>query len=113
MKLQEQQARFAECVAQLIDFIFASGYSCTLGEAYRTPEQAKLYAEEGKGIIKSLHRQRLAIDLNIFSLQGDYMSESDEYEKFGVFWENLDHQNRWGGRFQRKDGNHFERMYEL
>jgi hypothetical protein len=110
MKLQEQQKKFAENVSALIDYIFSKQYTCTLGEAFRTPEQAALYAKEGKGIINSLHCKRLAIDLNIFSPGGDFLENTEDYEHFGLFWEGLDPVNRWGGRFKRADGNHFERQ---
>ena len=111
MKLQEHQAAFSQDVAQLINYIFLQGYSCTIGEVFRTPEQAKLYAQVGKGIPNSLHCKRLAIDLNVFTLDGRYLDKTEDYELFGRYWESLDtHYNRWGGRFSRlPDGNHFER----
>ena len=66
MRLQEQQAAFARDVAKLINWIFDNGHSVTFGETFRTPEQAEIYAKEGKGIKDSLHCKRLAVDLNLF-----------------------------------------------
>lgn len=111
MKLSQQQQRFALDVSRLISFINGRGYSCTFGEAYRTPEQAEIYAKDGRGIKDSLHCKRLAIDLNLFDMQGNYISDSAGYQFFGEFWEKLDPLNQWGGRFPapRVDGNHFER----
>lgn len=109
MELSKQQTLFARDVSRLIDFIFSSGYSCTLGDAFRSEEQAKIYAKEGKGIINSLHCKRLAIDLNVFDPNGKYLSDTKDYERFGCFWESLDENNKWGGRFVRLDGNHFQR----
>lgn len=106
MKLSDNQKLFAQDVAKLIEYIYSQGYSCTLGEAYRTPEQAAIYAQEGKGIKDSLHCKRLAIDINLFK-DDDYLTATKDYEFLGNYWETLDKQNRWGGRF--KDGNHFER----
>lgn len=108
MKLWQKQALFAYNIADLIKYINEIGYSCTLGEAERTQEQAVIYVAEGKGIEDSLHCKRLAIDLNIFDKDGKYLTDTPSYERFGVYWEKLNAHNRWGGRFKRKDGNHFE-----
>lgn len=109
MKLSEQQQRFARDVAKLIKFINDQGFSCTFGEAFRTQEQAALYAAQGLGIEDSLHCKRLAIDLNLFNEHGDYLPNSTLYKPFGDYWESLDSMNKWGGKFKRADGNHFER----
>lgn len=107
--LSQEQAIFAQNVAKLIEYIFAKGFVCSLGETYRTPAQAAIYAKEGKGILDSLHCKRLAIDINLFSVDGKYFPETPDYEPFGVYWESLHPSNRWGGRFkERPDGNHFE-----
>lgn len=108
MKEWEKQAAFAKNVSSLIRYIFSSGFNCTLGEAFRSQEQADIYAKEGKGIEDSLHCKRLAIDLNLFDSAGTYLSETEDYEHFGDAWEKLHPANRWGGRFKRADGNHFE-----
>ncbi len=115
MTLSEHQQIFAQHVAQMIIFMYGqTNYKCTFGEAYRTPEQAALYAKEGKGILKSLHCDRLAIDLNLF-LDGKYLTNYNSYEHFGAYWEGMDKNNRWGGYFVSKyggkivDPGHFER----
>lgn len=109
MNLHDQQALFAKDVAKLIVFIFEQGFSCSLGEAYRTPEQAAIYAKEGKGIVDSLHCKKLAIDLNLFDNKGMYLATEEPYEVIGKYWESLSPVNRWGGNFPRKDADHFER----
>jgi hypothetical protein len=117
MTLSEQQQLFAQHVAQLIIEIKNQGYACTLAEAYRTSEQAALYAKRGVGIIDSLHCERLAIDLNLFK-NGEYLMDNNSYEIFGKWWESLDPNNRWGGYFVSKYGghivdlDHFERKPE-
>ena len=108
MKLWEKQAKFAENVSALIAFIVKKGFNCTLGDAYRSEAQAVLNAKSGIGIKDSLHCKRLAIDLNLFDTLGRYLDNSDDYKQFGDFWKTLNPDNRWGGDFQRKDGNHFE-----
>jgi hypothetical protein len=108
MSLSERQQIFAMNVSLLISKIFASGYRCTLGEAYRTPEQAKIYAKEGKGIIDSQHCKKLAIDLNLFSPEGVYLDKTEDYKAMGEYWKSLHPDNKWGGVFSRGDGNHFQ-----
>lgn len=114
MTLQQKQAMFAKNVSLLIECIFDCDYSVTFGEAWRTPEQAAIYAKEGKGIAHSLHTERLAIDLNLFDSAGKYVDNKEEYEKFGTYWKSLNPANRWGGDFvtiyhgKIDDANHFE-----
>lgn len=112
MRLSEQQAAFARDVAKLINWIFDNGFAVTLGEAFRTAEQAEIYAKEGKGIKDSLHCKRLAIDLFLFDHEGHYLQDKKDYQEFGVFWESLNPHNRWGGNFSRVDCVHFERREE-
>lgn len=109
MTLSEKQILFAENVSMLIDNIFSKGYKCSLGEVYRTKEQAQLYFNQGKGILDSLHCKKLAIDLNIFGKDNKYPLDIKELDQFGRFWEGLNKLNRWGGRFKaRPDSDHFE-----
>lgn len=107
MTLSEKQRKFTQMVGQLIAWAYANGYELTFGEAYRTPEQAKLHATAGKGIANSLHCSRLAIDLNLF-IGGVYQSTSEAYAPLGEYWESIG--GAWGGRFH--DGNHFSLAHE-
>jgi hypothetical protein len=102
--MREKQEIFAKNVAKLINFIFAHGYTCTLGEAYRTKEQAEWYAEKDIGSKNSLHCKRLAIDLNIFK-DGIFLTSTNDYEFAGEYWYSIHSDNRWGGI--GGDGNHF------
>lgn len=110
MSLLEKQDEFARCVTKLILHAQMSGYMVSLGEAYRTPEQAQWNATQGKGIVKSLHILRLAIDINLFK-NGVYLTRSEDYKLLGEWWEELkpigNYKCCWGGRFTRADGNHF------
>lgn len=106
--LSAHQQVFTLNVARLIKHIFESGYTCTLGDTYRSPEQAALNEKKGIGIRDSQHCKRLAVDLNLFTPSGRYCTSSEDYELFGIYWEQLHDWNQWGGRFQRKDGNHFQ-----
>lgn len=107
--LQEQQAKFTHDVAILINYIFTKNQTCTFGDAYRTPEEASLNAQKGIGIKNSLHCKRLAVDLNLYSSEGKYLTATKDHEKFGIFWESLDPYNKWGGKFPNPDGNHYQR----
>ncbi|HXB11344.1 MAG TPA: M15 family metallopeptidase [Bacteroidia bacterium] len=112
MSLQNEQYKFALNVADLIRYINQSGYSCTLGEVFRTKEQAELNVKNGTGILDSNHCRRLAIDINLFSPTGKFLIETKDYYKFGQYWESLDPLNRWGGGFPKVDADHFERNYK-
>ena len=106
MTLGEKQRLFTRLVGKLIEYAYSIGYELTFGDAYRSPEQARQNAQLGKGIVSSLHCERLAIDLNLF-INGEYKTQTEDYRKLGEFWEALGADCRWGGRFSRPDGNHF------
>jgi len=71
------------------------GYEVTLGDAYRDPRC-------GYGHKRSLHRLRLAIDLNLFK-DGHYIRTTEGHRELGEWWESIG--GSWGGRFD--DGNHY------
>lgn len=101
--LSAKQQRFTYMIGQLIHFAYEqAGYSLTFGEAYRTAEQAEIYAKSGKGIKNSVHCDRLAVDFNLF-INGVYQTSTSAYKLLGEYWESLG--GTWGGRFN--DGNHF------
>ena len=107
--LEDEQEIFAANMAKLIDYITSKGYHVTVGEAYRTEQQAMIYAHEGLGIVNSLHRKRLAIDLNIFTADNKLVQQVKDLEVFGKYWESLHSKNRWGGNFKtRPDSDHFQ-----
>ena len=106
MTLGEKQRLFTRLVGKLIEYAYASGYELTFGDAYRSPEQARANAQLGKGIVNSLHCERLAIDLNLFK-DGVYLPDSAAYKPLGEYWETLGPECCWGGRFSKPDGNHF------
>ena len=104
MTLRQKQSLFARHVAALIAHAYAMGYEVTLGDAYRSPEEAARLSKAGKGIATSLHTQRLAIDLNLFK-DGHYLTSTEAHRPLGEWWEKQHELARWGGRF--KDGNHY------
>ena len=102
--LRQKQSRFTAAVAKLIQHAWGKGYELTFGEAWRTPEQAAWNQKHGKGISKSLHIQRLAVDFNLFK-DGIFLADSKDHEPLGLYWESLGEDFCWGGRFG--DGNHY------
>lgn len=105
--LRRKQSAFVQLVGRLIAHAYAEGYELTFGEAYRSPEEAARLARIGAGITKSLHTDRLAIDLNLFK-DGRYVTTTEHYRPLGEWWEaqsTPELECCWGGRF--RDGNHF------
>lgn len=107
MSLSQKQRKFTRMVADLIIWAYDHGYELTLAEAYRPPETASLYARQGRGISRSLHGYRLAIDLNLFK-NGAYMPETSAHQPLGEYWESIG--GTWGGRFG--DGNHYSLSHD-
>lgn len=110
----EIQSKFTGMIAIFIEQSQSLGYKLTFGEAWRPPEMAEIYAKEGKGISKSLHTERLAVDFNAF-FENEYLdgSKSDHIPhltKLGNLWESQG--GSWGGRFDIKDYNHYSLEYE-
>ena len=93
--LREKQSRFAIMAARLILKASELGYDVTLGDAYR--DERCNY-----GHPRSLHRKRLAIDLNLF-LEGRFMRTIDGYRELGEWWKSEG--GSWGGDFG--DAPHF------
>ena len=131
LSLREQQTIFAKNIGLLIGYVFSQGYEITLSEAYRTPLQAwvnglpkgsLIVAETPSGVkvewtekvggigsAKSLHKLRLALDINLFTKEGAYLTDEVHHKKFGDYWKSLHELNRHGGDFG--DSNHFSMTY--
>jgi len=95
MSLREKQSKFCRMTALLILHAEQLGYELTYGDAYRDPRV-------DYGHKNSNHRQRLAVDFNLFR-DGQYLTKTEDYEPLGIYWESIG--GSWGGRFD--DGNHF------
>lgn len=85
-------------LAKLIDEADILGYELTIGRAYAS--EAANRADGG--IENSNHRNRLAIDLNLFK-NGRYLTSTKSHKPLGEYWESIG--GTWGGRFN--DGNHY------
>jgi len=106
MTLREKRCRFTALVARLIDHAIAIGYEPALDQVKRTAAEAAANAAAGTGIANSVHCDGLAVDLLLYR-EGTYLTKTEDYATLGAYWTSLDALARWGGDFQRKDGNHF------
>lgn len=107
--LLQKQQDFTLMVANLIEFAYQNGYRLTFGDAYRDPRlHGKVGTKLGYSSANSLHKDRLAIDFNLFK-NGVYLTSSDDHKPLGEFWESIG--GTWGGRFGETggtaDGNHY------
>lgn len=103
MSLRKTQSLFARKVASLIIHAEFMGYEVTFGDAYRDPRlHGNIGEKKGYGIANSFHKQRLAIDLNLFK-DGVFLEGTEAHRPLGEWWEAQG--GTWGGRFN--DGNHY------
>ena len=108
MSLSTKQRRFTECIGKVIAFAYSKGWGLTFGDAYRDSRAfgffgiKKLYSS-----VRSVHKIRLAVDFNLFVDNKYIKVKTPEYEELGEYWESLDTEARWGGRFTKPDPNHF------
>jgi hypothetical protein len=103
----DQYRDFLTMFTRLLLSAMDKGIPLRFGEAYRTPRQAQLNAENGAGIANSKHCYSLAVDLWIYNDDGKGIDwKSDLYRELGEEWEKLG--GKWGGRFTIGDLCHFE-----
>lgn len=106
--LSINQKVFSKNLAKFILWIYAGDGSVTFGEVWRSPEEAKIQASKGAGIVNSLHCDRLAADLNIFSKDNELLITISDLHPYGEYWKSLNSNNKWGGDFKtRPDADHF------
>jgi hypothetical protein len=111
MRLSEAQQKFTVDIAKLVLFAESQGYALTYGDAYRSPKAHGAMGEQGPyGRAKSAHKQRLAVDFNLF-VGGVWATDTEAHRPLGEYWKSLDPMNRWGGDFDDPDGNHYSREY--
>jgi len=102
------QEEFSQAAALLIQKAKELGYGVTLGDAYRSPEQAAMNAANHVGVANSLHSDRLAIDINLFR-DGSYITDDSGHRELGAWWKTLGPRYKWGGDIvhPRPDPNHY------
>ncbi len=94
MKLLEKQMMFSKMVCLLMQYAHCNNYQITLGDAYRDERC-------GYGHPESLHRKRLAIDLNLFK-DGKYLTSGKHHAVLHDFWDTIG-----GAKRIKRDLNHY------
>ena len=94
-ELFDKRAKFTKLICTLIEKMIADGY-------------APLFGKEGlQHMTGSLHYEGLARDIDLFK-DGKYLPNTEDHRPFGEYWESLDSDCRWGGKFKgNPDGNHY------
>lgn len=101
--LGQKQRRFTRMIGQLIEYAYQNGYELTFGDAYRDPRvHGQVGQRVGYSSANSLHKERLAVDFNLFK-DGRFLTSSEDHRQLGEYWESIG--GTWGGRFN--DGNHY------
>jgi hypothetical protein len=112
--LLQKQFRFMRMVPRLINKAHEMGFEVTIGDGYRDPRlHGVLGVKMGYGHPKSGHKQRLAVDLNLFKDTDsdgdmDFLQKTEFHRPLGEWWESIG--GSWGGRFN--DGNHYSLEHE-
>jgi len=95
-ELGNKRGKFTKYVAKLILYMIAQGYEPRLGKDGLPHKK------------NSLHYEGLAVDIDLIK-DGQYLDATSDHEEFGKYWESLDKDCCWGGRFN--DGNHYSIKY--
>ena len=108
MSLGAEQRRFTLAIGRLIVYAYGCGYELTFGDAYRDPRVFGEVGEKaGYGNKNSVHKVRLAVDLNLF-VRGEYITDSTHPAWYCLH-------NKWtllgGADMINEDANHFSFEY--
>jgi len=103
MRLRKKQSKFAVMQAMLVLHASMLGYEVTIGDGYRDPRVfGKMGEKKGYGRARSAHKQRLAMDFNLF-INDKWVTTTEGHKTLGEYWESIG--GTWGGRWN--DGNHY------
>jgi hypothetical protein len=97
--LLQCQQKFALMVPRLILQAAALGYAVTLGDAFRDPRCTY-------GHPRSLHRSRLALDLNLYK-DGRYITDGEGHRELHEWWEGIG-----GAKMIAGDANHYSLQWQ-
>ena len=123
MSYSNRQFSFLKDVALLIMYCAQQRFKVTGGDLYRSNEEQERKYQQGFSKARggeSRHQSRMAIDLNLWNVDGIYMpyierdlgrEEHDEQLSIiAEYWESLNPKNKSGLRFSSfRDPYHFER----
>lgn len=109
-RLGDKQRVFTIMIAELIQYAYAEGYELTVGDFYREPKLHGTFGVKNSySAARSVHKVRLAADLNLFK-DGKYLTSTEDHKFLGEYWEAMG--GTWGGRFSSPDGNHYSLPYQ-
>ncbi|MCP4282555.1 MAG: M15 family metallopeptidase [Alteromonas sp.] len=108
MKLGEKQELFMRLLPRLIDQAHSLGFEIRGGDLFRDPRvHGKYGVKKSYASATSNHKLKCAIDLNLMK-NGVFMRQTSDHRELGEWWEKQHEMCKWGGRFRRPDGNHYE-----
>jgi hypothetical protein len=97
MVLREARCRFSYLLAEkLLPKIRELGFEYNFDEVMQHQEKGHK--------VGSLHYSGCAADINIYK-NGEYQYLTETHRPLGEYWESLDENCKWGGRWG--DGNHY------
>ena len=102
MRLGEKQELFAILIAQHVVWLYEQGYKVRLGHAMRCRECPV-------GRVNSLHKDKLAADLNLFK-DGKFLTTTEDHRVSGEMWESRHELCSSGIHFN--DGNHYSLKHQ-
>ena len=103
LSLFQKQCLFSRMLPALLSYIHSQGYECTVGDVFRDPRvHGPIGTKLGYGHARSAHKNKLAVDINLFR-DGKFLTATSDHEPIGIWWEQQG--GSWGGRFN--DGNHY------
>lgn len=101
--LGQKQELFSYMLGLLLLEAQRRGYRVRVGEVWRS-DAAWRATPRGKRGLRSVHQDKLAVDLNLFR-DGIYLDKTEDHQELGEWWERQHPLAHWGGRFG--DGNHY------
>ncbi len=116
MRLHDKQVRFDDWAFGNATIVGACGLRAkaredglvaVIDEVSRGLAQALWNVKNALGIANSVHRDRLAVDILLFTPEGVYLTAEAFYRPLGEWWESLlipGCTPCWGGRFRDRKG---------
>ena len=105
---EDVQHVFAVNSSKLIAYIIENKYGCEILSVYSTKKESLSYAVDKQDHINSVLKERLVLNLDVFTADRKHLSSLEGFIAFGLYWESLDPRNKWCGHSNSKPhANHF------